>query len=280
MSLNDYTAWLQPYLLNNQVMQNFRELGYKIITLKNIFSFINFPNSDIVYDFDSLSSPLQKLEAYNFQYMFLRTTMVRVLIEEEELSPDKFKKLPVQILELINPRFTQENYFYNKFFLQNLYQLDSLENIYQIPGKKFLYAHLMAIHAPFTFTTSGEMRLNTAETKQGYADQVTYVNKRILAIVKNILANSKTPPIIILQGDHGYSLHFTKGEAVFRILNAYYLPQGGKDKLYPTITPVNTFRLIFSYYFNQDYAPLPDQSIWINAAFPGGYKIAPQTCVH
>ena len=44
------------------------------------------------------------------------------------------------------------------------------------------------------------------------------------------------------------------------ILNAYHLPQGGSDLLYDFITPVNTFRLIFNYYFGADYDLLSDRS--------------------
>ena len=44
------------------------------------------------------------------------------------------------------------------------------------------------------------------------------------------------------------------------ILNAYYLPDNAKDFLYDSITPVNTFRLIFNYYFNVSYELLEDKS--------------------
>ena len=44
------------------------------------------------------------------------------------------------------------------------------------------------------------------------------------------------------------------------ILNAYYLPDVGQSVLYPSITPVNTFRVIFNLYFNTNYELLPDKS--------------------
>jgi hypothetical protein len=282
MKLNNYTALLRPSLLNNQVMRQFRELGYKIITLKTAFSFINFPNSDIVYDYESSSSPLNKLEAYNFEYTFLKTTMMRVLIEATEYDPEKFQNFPTSLMEWINPIFKRDNKVVNRVFQQNLYELSVLDSIANVPGNKFVYAHLLVTHPPFTFTPNGELRMDIKdiESKKGYADQIIYVNKRMITIIKNILANSKTPPIIIIQGDHGHAINKLKSEETFRILNVYYLPQSGKDKLYPTITPVNTFRLIFSNFFNKDYPLLPDQSIWINPRFPGDSKIAPQTCVH
>jgi hypothetical protein len=43
------------------------------------------------------------------------------------------------------------------------------------------------------------------------------------------------------------------------IFNAYYLPQGGSELLYDSITPVNSFRVIFSHYFNAGYTLLSDE---------------------
>ncbi|MCJ7608209.1 hypothetical protein MUP00_00870, partial [Candidatus Bathyarchaeota archaeon] len=43
------------------------------------------------------------------------------------------------------------------------------------------------------------------------------------------------------------------------ILNAYYLPADSRSKLYPSITPVNTFRLIFDSCFGTHYGLLPDR---------------------
>ena len=40
-------------------------------------------------------------------------------------------------------------------------------------------------------------------------------------------------------------------------LMAFYLPNGS-GKLYPSISPVNAFRLIFASFFGGNYPPLPD----------------------
>ncbi len=279
MRLNQYTRILKPFIFDNLVMREFRKFGYQIVTLKNRFPFIDFSNSDVIIDYQSSLSPLNKLEAYDFEYIFLKTTLMRVLIEETEYDPDKFNNIPVPVMEFINPKFNQGKGLNNPVFLQNLYDLHALDNVSNVPGKKFIYAHLLVTHMPFTFSSTGELNMDNVDTKEGYAEQINYVNQRMLAIIKNILAGSKTPPVIILQGDHGYAFKNRKSEETFKILNAYYLPQEGKAKIYPTITPVNSFRLIFSYYFDQNYPLLPDQSIWINPAFPGDYKIAPKTCV-
>jgi len=46
------------------------------------------------------------------------------------------------------------------------------------------------------------------------------------------------------------------------IFNAYYLPGGGKELLYGTITPVNTFRLILDHYFGTNLGLLDDSSYY------------------
>jgi len=43
-----------------------------------------------------------------------------------------------------------------------------------------------------------------------------------------------------------------------RILSAYYLPDRGNKLLYSSISPVNTFRVIFNYYFGTNLDLLPD----------------------
>jgi len=44
-------------------------------------------------------------------------------------------------------------------------------------------------------------------------------------------------------------------------LNVYYLPNGSKS-LYETISPVNSFRVIFNEYFNADFELLEDKYYW------------------
>ena len=108
-----------------------------------------------------------------------------------------------------------------------------------------------------------------------------FEKKQVEKIVSEILINSKVPPIIILQADHGPASTFSKDmfwqgagwknvptgnmlKERFGILNAYYLPAVGSDLLYESITPVNTFRLIFDFYFNTNCGLLDDQSYFSN----------------
>jgi hypothetical protein len=130
-----------------------------------------------------------------------------------------------------------------------------------LPGPKFVFVHMMATHDPFVINAQGEFHAypdNGAydeDFKEGYSNVIQYTNRNLELLVDKILAKSGTTPIIVLQGDHA----FRNGSGL-EILNAYFLPEGGDKLLYPTITPVNTFRVIFDQYFGGHLELLPDES--------------------
>jgi len=105
---------------------------------------------------------------------------------------------------------------------------------------------------------------------------VTYINKRILAIVDLILKDSPQPPIIVIQGDHGPA-PFDVIPRRMKNLNSYYFPDN-TEGLYPTITPVNTFRLILNKYFGQQYPMLKDRSLYSAYDIPYNYEEIPNDC--
>ena len=152
--------------------------------------------------------------------------------------------------------------------------LDQLQSIPTlVPGRKFVFAHIVGPHAPFVFTPDGKFStVRSPET--GYPDEIAYLDQRVLKIVQTILQNSSTPPIIVIQGDHGW-------DAVHRmtILNAYYLPGGGSQRIYPTITPVNTFRVIFDQYFGGTYKLLEDKSYYSSDTAYFDFQFRPSTCI-
>ena len=93
--------------------------------------------------------------------------------------------------------------------------------------------------------------------------------------MENIISLSPNPPIIVLQADHGpgSQVYFenpdkTNFKERMSIFNAYYLPSGGSEKLYREITPANTFRLIFNYYFGTNYELLEDKSYYSTYSRP------------
>ena len=155
----------------------------------------------------------------------------------------------------------------------HLYTFEALNNIPEINKPKFTFLHLIMPHHPYIFDSDGNIKkyatkmdqfqLGMWGKKNEYVDQLIFVNKRIEVAIDRILKYSVNPPIIIVQSDHGSSL-FELDRKNFMInrmrnFNAFYLPEGGDKLLYPSITPVNTFRLILNHYFGTNLPLLEDK---------------------
>ena len=105
-----------------------------------------------------------------------------------------------------------------------------------------------------------------------YRDQVHYLNTLVMDTIDRILAQSDTPPIIILQGDHSSKVYREKNppdevqaKLLLPILNAYHLPEIEEGVLYPSISPVNSFRIVLNHYFQADLELLADTSYVFDA---------------
>jgi len=91
--------------------------------------------------------------------------------------------------------------------------------------------------------------------------------------VDQILRTSETPPVIILQGDHGPWV----GSVPIRmqILNAYYLPGDAALRLYPTISPVNSFRAVLNEIIRLELPLLEDISYYSTYPKPYTFEVVP-----
>jgi len=159
------------------------------------------------------------------------------------------------------------------------WELDQLERLPDRPGPEFVFSHILLPHTPYVFDADGDFipypeRSRLSESEQ-FENQLAYTNRRLLAIVDHLLDRPEASrPIIIVQADEGpypFGLVDATGhdwttatpedrEIKYNILNAWYLPDGRDIGLYPEISSVNTFRLLFNAYFDTDLPLLPDQS--------------------
>lgn len=57
------------------------------------------------------------------------------------------------------------------------------------------------------------------------------------------------------------------GEKMMNILSAYLFP-GAEPDFYPSLTPVNNFRLVFNSYFHTSLPVLPDRSFYVDINHP------------
>lgn len=158
-------------------------------------------------------------------------------------------------------------------------QFENLTREIDTKGPKFVFAHFLLPHDPYVFGRDGEYlpvnHVNHQPEEVSYINQLFYTNRMLRMTIDELLSKNKQPPIIILQADEGpWPRRFvdkaerfdwrqatdTEVNQKMKILNSFYLPGVDPRNLYPTISPVNTFRLIFNLYFGTDVPLLPDES--------------------
>jgi len=249
-------AILFTLLHKNKVLDFLKSQGYKFVSFRGFFPLNDFKEADKYYNYFENQAGYDELEERNFRSLFLQTTFLNVLKATIENHSDKFTFLPEFIFNIFAPDSRALYSRSYQWYQQHMYQFDKLEEVPSTPGKKFIYSHFYTTHQPYVFEPDGQLLWPINEDNSGYVSAVKYTSKRILEVIDSILANSEFPPIIIIQGDHGKD--GTDELDNYRIMNAFYLPKSQQGVIYPTITPVNTFRIIFNQYFSKTLPILPD----------------------
>ncbi len=171
------------------------------------------------------------------------------------------------------------------------YTLDHLSDVADSKNTIFVFAHLLNPHPPFVFDQVGNTRvvdtpydmadgsdwyelnkLPSQKYREQYLGQLKFLNSKLIGAIDDILAKATRPTIIILQADHGPgsmldwgSIERTNVVERMGILNAFYFPNQDYRLLHDRISPVNTFRVLFTQYFAEDLPLLDDRnyfSIW------------------
>lgn len=239
---------------DNRLLKALEECGYRTIALESGFSFTENPDVDLYLQEDGGLN--------DFENLLVSDSPIELVIEDLDLEASEFS--------------------YPAHRERVLYSFEQLRRLPQIPGPKFVFAHILTPHPPFVFDAQGnpvEPRQSYAigdgddypgswqEYRSGYPAQVQYANQKLEQTLTSILEGSDRPPVILLQGDHGPGgrLDWDSPETSCLwertgILNAYYLPDGAADGLYPTISPVNSFRVVLNTYFGAHLDLLPDRT--------------------
>ncbi len=167
--------------------------------------------------------------------------------------------------------------------------LDNLEGFAEKQEPHFVFAHVVCPHPPFVIDAQGNRIYparpyssadasdffarggTTDEYLAGYREQLEYLNRRLMEVIPAIIKQSRRPVVILLQSDHGpgsrfdwYDYRSSYLVERFGILNAYYFHDGDYDQLYPSISPVNSFRVVKNRYFNTHLSLLEDRSIFVS----------------
>lgn len=273
--LDDFTKDFQNTSIRGPINSFVQQSDVRHLLQNAEYEFVAFPSA-------SLSTQMRDADVFldmtvgdfnEFEGLVLSSTVANLAIEAWHLN------VPVP--------------GYNLHRQYILFSLDKLESIAKEASPKFVFVHIMAPHPPFVLDETGnsvqpDRPFNSGDASAfmgtyeeyvgGYTDEIQYINQRLLKAIDLILMQSGQSPIIIIQGDHGPGSFFnlvtfdaTCLKERYSILNAYYFPDKNYDDLYPTITPVNTFRIVFNRYFGGDFALLDDKNYYAGWFSPYAY---------
>lgn len=153
----------------------------------------------------------------------------------------------------------------------NNYQLTKNIVTKQSADPKFVLTHLHIPHYPYYFDKDGKERPLDKLTEGNQTDKTAYVqylqygNKKYLELIDHILKDSRTPPIIILMGDHGFR-HFTEEvDLKYWYLNqvSVFTPSRKYAAYSDSLTNVNFLRVLLNTEYKQQLRLLKDQAIFI-----------------
>ena len=243
-----------------------KALGYQYVHVSSGWILTDTSrNADLLVDFAPSGRILAKPETtglFSFQSAtrlsrrsittFLRTTAARLLVSREFSAQ----------------RSGDDAYDWRHPF-RTLAWLDFMKEVGTMERPKFVFAHLLKPHSPYSFDKFGEVNMDLTgwsddhdpTVNSAFHGQLIWLNGRMLEVIDAILDDYEEPPIIVIAGDHGHRHgHKREGRSTnMDILAAFLLPDGGETALYPSITSVNHFRAILDYYFGLNLGLLEDR---------------------
>jgi len=248
---------------HSEVRRQLESVGYVTVGFSTGLAGTELIDADYYITVGSVDENLWLAGVSPFESLIVQTSLLRLVSDGVTGLPD----LPYEL---------------HRSRIQNT--LDALQALPQTDEPKFVFAHIIAPHPPFVFAADGspvtpdvpftldfDFGVSSSEAYiRGYRDQVKFINGQLEKVVLAILECSEVPPVIIIQGDHGPDSESGRQSYVqerMTILNAYHLPTG-EAALYPGITPVNTFRLVFNEIFGSDYPLLEDRVLYSQYVTP------------
>ncbi len=161
----------------------------------------------------------------------------------------------------------RDHIFRNNFNVDNLLKEMSRKG----DRPRFVYAHLILPHDPYFFDSSGNFVSDTlliqgkVNRENAYINQLKYCNKILEKMISASVLKTGRERVVVIEGDHGYGYHDNSAlsEREFSNLNAYFFSDKNYQSLYPTISPVNTFRIVLNKYFCNNLPLLKDSSFFM-----------------
>jgi hypothetical protein len=235
--------------------------GYKFYNL----SVFDFPGHPSIQKNSLLALPAEKMLLFN--------TLTSRFYQDIAWHFSMFKPASLQLEQ----RYKQDEDEFAEMTNEKEFNNTIIDSVLKIPSAremspKFIYCHFYLPHAPLFYDSSGralpiDVALMNKEKKEKrpFLSYLEYTNKTMLKIVRTVLHDSPRPPVIIIQSDHNYrdlSEDTVPVSQYCSNYSAFYFPDKSYNKLYDSISNINTFPVIFNKYFGTRIPLQRDSSIF------------------
>jgi hypothetical protein len=270
-----YPAIFADPIRHSRVRALLEDMGYSTVATRTGYIPTEIADADVFLqpDAEELEGLRRPLSLNAFEGMLLQSTAMRVLNDFERSLELHLVDISGQA-EYEDVEVRTQTYSHEILRQIILAQFEQIASIPSLPEPTFAFVHIISPHSPFLFGPHGERVEqfdpftlaatdgDSNERQLYYKGQAIYITSMIEDLVSEILANSPRPPIIIIQSDHGpsvvSSVNSDRLSQRTAILNAYFLPDECERHLYDSITPVNSFRVVFNCVFGADLPLLED----------------------
>lgn len=252
---------LPTYLVrHNRAARFLREHGYRYVLFPSAWwaATASSPLADVEFD------PHQGFDlGYEIHRTELRLAVARSSLLRYVL-PDELPQVPM--------------------VAQFLRSFEGLREVPLDPAPTFTFAHLLLPHIPYILDercrplahpVADDQEADTPAQRAAYVAQVRCADRLVLELVTTLLRRSRTPPIILIVGDHGprftdvgfyghparVSTAFVRER--FGALGAFYLPAGGGSAFREPVTLVNVLGDVLRYYLGAT-VPRSDDAMYVS----------------
>lgn len=288
----DYLA-SQGFYIANESTANYLKTAHSLASTLNM-EYINYLGEELGENYTSWSPLYKKVEDYTV-WRYLKSKGYKFIHFGSWWTPTKYNQfadinynfsfLPefssILLQSTVLYPFSVYTEIYNvryEQFQRVNFKFEKLSEVPKMQEPTFVFAHMLIPHDPYVANEKGEFITFEEEERneeESYINQLIFTNKKIAEVIEALLETSGDKPIIILQGDEGpFPERYKENVRGFDwktatedelkkkvgILNTYYLPGTKKDIFYDSITPVNTFRVVFNQYFDEEFKLLPDKN--------------------
>lgn len=256
LGLSEDDIWI--LLKQSRVRAELEAIGYKTVAFETGYEWSRIRDADFYLALDKDPITVQRLNPFE-RLLLDSTAFVLYTHRQIQISAEQSSAIKGA---------APEGFPYSGFVERQLFILSQIPQLVQIREPTFAFIHLLIPHVPYVFDAQGNVwqdpgfysheraePIDEWHWVVGYTSEIEYINHRMVEIVNHLINESSTPPVIVIQGDHGL-----REENRLQNLNILYIPGIEPNKLYDTLSPVNSFRLVFNHYFGTDFELLPDLS--------------------